>query len=712
QGFASARSAVRPGPVYRVPVNAEPGAHQAVSILVPIGLTAYRPEVVDPSGAVVATGRWQRPQATGALTVGLLSDRPENAGILQSAAGLPVSLSSRFRDSIGFPTSPVELAGLDVILIDDFDSDALDEVQHRTLHDFVALGGSLVIAGGEAAARTTGGLADELVPLVPNGSGASSLAAFADLVGRASAAENALTMTVATGELRAGRIVLAGAGGRPLIVESLLGGGRVIQLAYDPLLIFATGRAASTSLLSMLLSVPLLRAADHWDDLLPPNPPTPSSPAGERLDPLRPLVEELAVPARDFDPLVLLLLAAYALAAGCALFILGRRKSGFRAWAVVPVAALTVAATLLTVDRITGTAFVDSEISVERAAGAVGRLEAYHLLGPRRRGQVVATSPSGDAVAPAAGQELLPKLSSPGLPSAQPSALQGAADASVRLGPDENRVELEVDNAGDARSIRTLSTSKPVVILESHLRLQVGRLVGSVTNHGMKPVRRLRAQSASGGRAELATVVEAGATVSVEAAFSVPADPVPRCNTTRPVSCSRQAEREGALLEAAGRSVASDTIAGQVVLVGMAPSPATLFDDGEDRRSTSLAAVTAIADLESVDSLSFDLGFGLPRLVARGEPRAGAGTLIRASVYDLSLPKGFAGTFTLAPPPGPRDVEPSAEVFDFDTLTWRTLRSGGIPDPLGAGEVSGGVVRARLQEAADAQRPLNLAAGQ
>jgi len=189
----------------------------------------------------------------------LLSSVAGGDAIVQALPGafgseLVVTQVASSRD---FPDSALSLTGLSAVMVDDFDTAALNTTQVRALTDFVALGGTLVLGGGAAAARSVTPLPRELAPLRPSGTAQAPLSILADLGGATSQA----TATVSIGELTAGRTALQAKDGPPLVVEADHGAGHIVQLAYDP---FAEPIASDSVLWTIGWEQALARGLSRW----------------------------------------------------------------------------------------------------------------------------------------------------------------------------------------------------------------------------------------------------------------------------------------------------------------------------------------------------------------------------------------------------------------------------------------------------------------
>src|ERR1700687_871733 len=203
-----------------------------VEIMVFDASLGYSAEVHDTSGTTVAKATLQQTSGATAYTVGVLSDARGADVAIQGAASLPTAvIATRFNGATDFPTSALDLTGLQAIVIDGFDSASLSRAQMSALTNFVAFGGNLVIAGGASWRRTLMPLPPELVPLRPTSTHEESLQTLADLGGQ----KTPLTAAVVVGDLVSGSSALEGLDHLPIVVEGSYGSGRIILLAYDPL---------------------------------------------------------------------------------------------------------------------------------------------------------------------------------------------------------------------------------------------------------------------------------------------------------------------------------------------------------------------------------------------------------------------------------------------------------------------------------------------
>nr|MDQ6946245.1 hypothetical protein [Actinomycetota bacterium] len=219
-------------PSYRVPVVVAIGSEKTLTVMVRAAPFGYDVEVQDRRRGTVASAVGA--PALGARTAVLLLSDVQGADVVlgslnQPGAGdLEVTQPHSVHD---LPGSTLEFAGLNGVIIDDFDTTSLSERQRQALQDYVAFGGALVVAGGASWRRTLDGLPPEMTPVRFSGSTLASVGPLADLAAAATTAVAA----VATGTVVGGHEVVGAPEGPPLVVEFAYGSGRVIQLAYDPL---------------------------------------------------------------------------------------------------------------------------------------------------------------------------------------------------------------------------------------------------------------------------------------------------------------------------------------------------------------------------------------------------------------------------------------------------------------------------------------------
>ncbi|HEV3311511.1 MAG TPA: hypothetical protein VG815_13445 [Chloroflexota bacterium] len=152
-----------------------------------------------------------------------------------------------------FDPVPAVLANFDAILEKDGTIASLDFAQVAALDQYVHDGGSLVLVGGPGWEQTLNPLPRDLMPGVVSGTRIlPNLSALQSLTGQYPKVKSG---TVAVSFLRRpGGDVLAAKDGLPLAVDSSIGSGRVLYLAFDPSLAPVAGWPGRSAMLGALLA--------------------------------------------------------------------------------------------------------------------------------------------------------------------------------------------------------------------------------------------------------------------------------------------------------------------------------------------------------------------------------------------------------------------------------------------------------------------------
>lgn len=687
-------------PEYDAAVVVAAGGQRALTVYAIEPGGGYRGELRDGQGRVVATAGLAATGGAGPA-VAIVSDVPQVQqrldALLRSQSQLDAAVS-QFSSVQQFPADVVRLSGLNAVVLDQLDTGSLDQAQLRALADFVGLGGTLVVAGGAGARRTAGPLPAELAPMRPTGTGTASLAPLLELGGLA----GDVTATVATGDLTPdARVGLAAPDGTPLLVERPYGAGEVVQLAFDPLAAPFDGRIdVAAAAWVQALERGLTGAAGSGSSQLaqlafgngaffggPPVGSGPGSAAGYPgyLD--QALAEAPAVATPPFG-LLAGLLAAYVVAVSALAYAV-LRAVGRRGllWVVVPVTAIAcTAAAYVTGFGTRGSDFQVVQVQIERLApgGVVETAEFDGVLAPRR-GDVTLTAPSGALVTTARAS--FGPFGSGGDPGR----------ISIASAPQITFPNVPV---WDVRPVQTLTVGHDgagggaALPIETRLSLRNGRVRGQVVNHGSRAVRDLRLIGQN-GQVALAPSLAPGATAEVDAPLS--AGQVStlggKIGIAIPTGVFGPASARTA--EATIAALAATEVAvrpGEWALIGRVDPTRTLRVGGERPRGTGTALVVEPARLLSADSAT---GAAPSRLVS--SYRTPAGGIVE--VFEQPVPQGLTGRVALAtsvlPGRSPAIMASSLDVYDWGARTWRTVSSGS-PAALTAGEVAGGVVRARV----------------
>jgi hypothetical protein len=269
------------------------------------------------------------------------------------------------------------------------------------------------------------------------------------------------------------------------------------------------------------------------------------------------------------------------------------------------------------------------------------------------------------------------------------------------------------------KSLQTLTVSHPFgsanrqgMPLEAHLRLENGRVKGSVANHGSRPISMLRLSGPNNAQATLAPALAPGASIPVDIDLNqlrVPPTISQVSSDSGRIARGSSGGREAVLRLAASQALSGRQ--GELALVGLAGSAEPVLIDGSHSSQAATMAVVEPVALESADSVAGAAPRG--RLVSSF---LGDG-VTQVDVYDFDLPSGIKSGvslgYTYLDPLQAKSSVRAVEVFDWTTHSWRSLPtqpvSGGRPSaPLGSGELATGTVRVRVNESEPGQASLVL----
>jgi hypothetical protein len=706
-------------PTYQTPIEVGRDSARSVLVYVIDSPDGYRAELHDASGRVLARATVS-PGLRGNTAIGILSDLPQAdqkiSAPMRALSRVDVAFT-RFASPQAFPTSAVYLSGLAGLVLDDFDSAALSQAQVQALEDFVGLGGTLIEAGGPSWRRTLLPLPSELLPMQPQSTATASLGTLADLAGLST---DAVTQ-VATGPTN-GRatVALASSEGLPLVVESSYGAGDIVELAFDP---FAGPFDNQVDLAGLAWIQAIDRALSGVQGAgrslfsngfgsggtfgSGPSVVGPGSWAPGYSNGADQLVQILQdTPAASSPPVGLLggLLVVYVLLVGV-LSYLFLRAIGRRVllWATVPaIAVLFTAGAYVVGFGSRGSDYLLTEVQVNRL-GPHGAVMSYSFDGiyAPRKGDVDLSLPANTLVSTAI--------------MAGPFS-QGNSGALITITSHPD-VLLSNVPVWAMRGLQTLSVGHPfsyqpgqAMPIEARLRLQKGRIQGTVVNHTSRFLSDVVLVSSNGPQVILASGLGPHASVSVDTPFGQSLGLLP--NARGAPSAVRDASES--TKDAVIRLAASQAISGRpgdLAVVALTSTSDSLLVDGEQPGRSALAAMVEPVRLQSSDSL---LGMmPRPRLVSGVSNADGTS---QVDVYDLDIPPGLTSTpslsYTFVDSPDP-SVQ-SVEVYDWSTHTWRALPKQQLPlrsqQPvtLNPGEVQGNVVRVRVHETLPYQANLSL----
>jgi len=649
--------------------------------------SGYGVRLVDRGGRVVASAVGPVPVAQEVVNVLLLNEVADGGAKLEALPQLvaPRVNVTQLRVARDFPDEALRLAGVDAVIVDNFDTAAMSTAQISALQDYVSLGGSLVLAGGSAWTRTLASLPPSMVPLHASAGGQASMSPLADLLGGTTVA----TAEVAKGDVTAGQVVVGTPEGPPLVVESEYRAGRVVQFTFDPL----AEPIVSDPLLSRVAwDQALGRMQSRWGLVL-------SRPAPIAEDQL--WAPALDAPQRPSWPRWEVgLLAVYALLVGLAVVVFREARLG--AGRVIGLLLIVLAGgACIGVTRLQRTA-MQTLIEVQRpgangtvlSTGYAGIFDAAHKLTldvPSGMASTVFTGrPVFDAVQGQDDLQLSHFVSTPP-PTPQPTVARGVGGGAI-LFRGRRAVVRTAALPWELRTVQTVSLGKRGPDVEAKLRLtgasatSRGRLRGSVTNSGPAPIHGLWATTQE-GQARLADVVAAGSTKVVDA---------PIVSALQAAADRRgvfESTEEAVMFAAAGRALTGPD---QVALTAVT-EPAKKKQKAGNRR---IGIVVMVVPLDEADTIM--AGSGGARLISASALTGGESV----SVADLQVPPGtgpLSIRYIVNPPTiaQPAPARLSYDVYSWVTGTWRNLPPAGRPDhsdvitPLDGAEVNHGLVRLR-----------------
>lgn len=300
------------------------------------------------------------------LVVGVVAEKPQ--GII-AALDLPASQSGS--PAVIVPLGVADLpervegwSGLDRLVWQDIDSDALTSEQLAALRGWLAAGGRLIIVGGTAGIGTLSGFPDAILPFRPTATVDVDPSLLAPIVGPPAA--DATDVPAMAGPLASGR-VLASVGDSVIAAETRLGSGTVTVLGFDP----SAGWVAEAAGLGAM-----------WLRALPPRGATVSA---ILLDDNQLVSAVSQLPSLALPPIggLLLLLAGYIVLVGPVNYLV-LRKLDRREWAWVTMPALIVVFAVAAYGYgalLKGTDIVVNEVAIVRGAPGTSAATAQVYLG-------------------------------------------------------------------------------------------------------------------------------------------------------------------------------------------------------------------------------------------------------------------------------------------------------------------------------------------
>lgn len=465
-------------------------------------------EVIDSGGRLVA----EVPiNDRNTLSVGVVSDSGVRTVAFDAAHPLPPSATG--------------LAGLIAIVFDRTDSSSLTAEQARTLRDFVGFGGTLIVAGAADLPAALRGVPADLVPLRATAIATGSLQPLADL-GMLTAPP---VTAIATGRLAPrAQTVIATPDGIPLVAELTYGGGRTVELMYDPM----DGTTVKAGIEELAWSNALARGLER----LPGNVPV----GGTLMEPASIPSALLPKPADAPLPNVLVvfgLCSLYVLVVGPATF-LGlrsvRRPTLF--WVAAPLLAVAFSLGAYLAGQGFQGGVTDHQVEFEKLGpgGAVSILSYHGITFPLRGQHRIQLAPGSLAAPLTLGYPAL-ALTCEACPF-QVAGVRAGVEEHVLPGGTPVIVETGIVY-GSVRVVGEASVSTVPLSLDVHLRTESDHLVGTIANTGRITLRGVRVFAFYGDALHSAVVsgsLPPGVLTSLNVALSVVNDyPAPVTAHTR-----------------------------------------------------------------------------------------------------------------------------------------------------------------------------------
>jgi hypothetical protein len=396
---------------------------------------------------------------TSQLVVGVVAEQPQ--GIVPRVDVAPAANGARPATfALGVEDLPERIeawAPLDRLIWQDVDSSQLTAGQLTAMRGWLSAGGRLIVVGGTGGGPVLAGFSDDVLPFRPTATVDVPAASLTTLLGELPA--EATDVIALGGELSRGR-PLATVGDTTIAAEAAYGLGAVTILGFDP----ARGWVGELDAIESL-----------WARFLPPrvNSAIVSGDDNQMVN----AVSQL--PALALPPIggLLLLLAGYIALIGPINYLVLRRLDRREwAWVTMPVLIIVFAAGAYGFGAaLRGLDVIVNEVAIIRGApGATeGTAQVYLGVFSPSRGTYQVEIPGGALLSSTVSGDFV-------------GGNSGALDV---VQGDPSRVRDLVVGFGSLRTLRA-ETATTVPLLTSDLKLEAGRLVGTIRNDSEETLER------------------------------------------------------------------------------------------------------------------------------------------------------------------------------------------------------------------------------
>lgn len=361
--------------VYSAPISLPTGSDKRVPLVVYFpafgrGLTVR----LVSDGTVIAETSTSRMNSVRRddLFYGVVTPDPGRLAFLETITGGRLAAEVAFLDLVDLPEVSAAWNALDVLVIDDTDTDRLTAGQLAALQAWIDGGGQLVVTGGAGGPQTAAGVAELLPVSVSAVESTSDLPSLSEFAGEPVTAPGPYLVT--TSSLRTGESIIH-QDGLPLLARRELGRGAVYFLALDPKASPLSGWAGEDQL---------------WEQIAANTPLLPPWAAGIR-DGYAATQSVSYIPDLRLPSIwqLILFLLLYMLIIGPINFIVLRRINRRElAWVTIPALVLLFSAiTFLTGFRTRGNTTTLNMMTVAYGSVKAGQLKSQSILGlysPRR----------------------------------------------------------------------------------------------------------------------------------------------------------------------------------------------------------------------------------------------------------------------------------------------------------------------------------------